>query len=157
MAIEGLGFRRIALPLVWLLGSLLMAWLFAPQFHCNKEAREVLVTVFSVLAGVLVALMTISSDARRLDGRSRRESVWFFREMKREISAQKVVFWIYLSVLALLFLDALKVFDRFGISRVSDYVIVWLSVVSLVSSFVLPSELTRRQIEALTAEIRSRS
>jgi uncharacterized membrane protein HdeD (DUF308 family) len=46
----------------------IFAWHFQPKYHDNSNALTVLVTVFSILAGFLVAVMAIVARAQLATG-----------------------------------------------------------------------------------------
>ncbi|KQV39187.1 MULTISPECIES: hypothetical protein [unclassified Rhizobium] len=130
-------------------------WLGQDLVHGNDDARDVIVTVFSILAGFLIAIMTLLGDQSVIPGS------WRIAQEKREsirakLIRQKWLFYLYLVTLSLIFLDTLlKV--RF------PEVAVWLerayfgfATTAFILSFKLPSTLMEVQTERIDAVIGAR-
>ena len=75
-------------------------------FHDNKQATEVIVTVFSILAGFLIAVMTLLGDSSLLPGTWRIGEVTRAR-MKTKLIRQKWLFYLYLLTLLAIFVTSL--------------------------------------------------
>ena len=116
-----------------------------PLIHDNELAINVIVTVFSILAGFLVAIMTIMGEPG-LVGRS-----WRASEINREIVfgrlvKQKWMFYLYLITLGLIFAASL-------VGKKSPELAVWLeriylctSIAAFILSLRLPSTLMKIQL-----------
>ena len=95
-----------------------------PLIHGNDLAINVIVTVFSILAGFLVAIMTIMGDPGIFGGRS-----WRANELNRgrvlsQLIRQKWMFTLYLFTLGMIFASSL-------IGKVLPKVVVWTERVYL--------------------------
>ena len=123
--------------------------------HANNDAREVIVTVFSILAGFLIAIMTLLGDQSVLPGS------WRFAELQRtkieaKLIRQKWLFYLYLITLTLIFTHTLTKtrWPEFG---------VWLerfyfgsATTAFILSFRLPSTLMSVQTDRIDAVIGAR-
>jgi hypothetical protein len=79
-----------------------------PLIHGNSDAVNVIVTVFSILSGFLVAVITIIGDPSVAASRDR----WRFSELhrdnvRRRLTRNKWLFVLYLVTVSLVFLAAL--------------------------------------------------
>ena len=125
-----------------------------PLIHCNQDAANIIVTVFSVLAGFLVAMIALIGDPSAAAARGS----WRFTELNRQGVAQRLarnrwMFVLYLLTLALVFAASLcKMVD--GSICYMDSILSWieriylgLAVTAFLLSFRLPWALTRMQME----------
>ena len=118
-----------------------------PLIHDNKEAVNIIVTVFSVLAGFLVGLITITGDPSRVAALGS----WRLTELNRVGVRQRLVrhrwmFVLYLLTIVLLFLSSL--------CREMEVFFSWIerlyfsfAVLAFLLSFRLPWTLTMAQME----------
>lgn len=126
-----------------------------PLIHENELAINVIVTVFSILAGFLVAIMTIMGEPG-FAGRS-----WRANELNREIVfgrlvKQKWMFYLYLVTLGLIFAASL-------VGKQSPCLAVWLeriylgtSITAFILSLRLPSALMKIQMARHEEVIKSK-
>lgn len=122
----------------------------------NERATGVIVTVFSILAGFLVAVMTLLGDQSMLPG-GWRVAAKHHTRIRAKLTRQKWLFCLYLFTLTVIFasslLDELKHNDA----------IVWLercyfglAVWAFLLSFRLPWTLMEIQMDRLNAVVESR-
>lgn len=121
----------------------------------NQDATEVIVTVFSIMAGFLIAIMSLLGDQSVLPGTwriaaTRRESI------KAKLVRQKWLFYLYLLTLSIIFVASL-------IGAHNPTVVDWLertyfglAVAAFILSFRLPSTLMAVQMERYDAVVGSR-
>lgn len=128
-----------------------------PLIHDNNEAMQVLVSVFSVLAGFLIAIITMVGDASLLSGRSWAAAVMGRKQIEVQLAWHKLLFWLYLLTLGLIFAALL-------VGKIWPTVLVWLeglvlfvSTLSFIASMGLPSTLMRVQMDMLDREIAART
>jgi len=136
--------------------GVLSAYYGQPLIHGNEQAINIIVTVFSVLAGFLVAIIAIVGDPVLLP-----PGTWRAAEMEREklnkrLIRHKWLFSIYLATLALIF-SALLFKDKY------PDVVIWLEraflflgVFAFSLSMLLPSALMKVQRERIDAVIEHR-
>jgi hypothetical protein len=117
-----------------------------PLIHNNETAVNVIVTVFSIFAGFLVAIMTIMGDPGAFSGRS-----WRANELNRgtvynRLIRQKWMFILYLTTLGLIFAASL-------IKNILPDFLVWIeriylgaAITAFILSLGLPSSLMEIQL-----------
>lgn len=123
--------------------------------HKNEKATEVIVTVFSILAGFLIAIMTLLGDASLLPGG------WKLAESRRKaISAklirQKWLFYLYLMTLSVIFASSLLNAKYPIVSECLERIYFGLAVTAFFLSFRLPASLMAVQLDRVDAVIGAR-
>lgn len=139
--------------LFFFLGSLFISgyvsWFGQPLIHDNKDAVDIITTVFSILAGFLMTVLTIIIEPKpgakiwRTDA-ARRENFYF------RIVRYKWLFMLYLIVLGMAFFISLlnkKMADYPLMIQVAEYLFVGFSSLSFIISLTLPNQLIRLQME----------
>ena len=121
-------------------------------FTGNDDATQVIVTVFSILAGFLIAVMSLLGDQSILPG-SWRISVASKTKIQTKLVRHKWLFYLYLLTLAVIFLSTL----------ISEELPVWncylekvyfgLATTAFLLSFRLPSSLMSVQMDRIDAVI----
>ncbi len=145
---------RIAYFSLSALAGLVAAIWGQPLIHGNSDATDIIVTVFSVLAGFLVGLIALTGDPTAVATRGS----WRFTELNRQgvsrrLARNRWLFVLYLLVLALIFVASLMKTVAYAESLVSialswiERVYLGLAVMAFLLSFRLPWTLTRMQIE----------
>jgi hypothetical protein len=152
---------RILFILICLVCSFIATQLICPLIGNSEEIISILITVITVFAGFLVAIVTILGDPSSIPRGS-----WRVAENKREkyelsIKRHQLIFIVYLVAIAGLFVGA--VVHGSGKDVVSDEIkgriqkiYLFLSVFSFFLTFSLPFGLGRLQIERIDAEIERR-
>jgi hypothetical protein len=150
-----IAWTRICLFAVAIVSGLAAARYGQPYIHDNDRALNVIVTTFSILAGFLVAIMTIVGDPAAFSRRS-----WQVHELMRpaiynNLLRQRWLFVLYLATLSAIFAEAL-------IPKESP-LIPWLerlylgmAVAAFVISFGLPNALLRIQMARYDEAMESR-
>lgn len=148
--------RKIATSIAICAVSGVAAWFFQPSYHGNANAITVAATVFSVLAGFLIAVLAITADERSLRGRNWRQDVGYLELIRGDVRRQRNLFVLYLSVLLLVFVGSMDLpwpaFAQAWLERV----LLFLAVCALLVSFRIPNYLMRRHIARLEELIRER-
>lgn len=131
-----------------------------PLIHENATAINVIVTVFSILAGFLVAIIAIVGDPLLVPS-----GTWRIAEGTREKTIQrltrhKYLFHVYLIALALVFASTLlkDAHQHVGIWLERTY--LFLSIFAFLLSLRLPAALMKTQqerVDHLIEERRKRS
>ena len=148
---------RIAYSVIGLCIALVGGIVLQPSFHNSPAAAEVLVTVFSILAGFLIAVMTMLGD----EGVLRRAKNWAeatadLERIEARLQRHQLTFYLYLFVLVLAF--ALS-FDKAWNDQVDlwlERVILFVGLFAFWISFRLPSHLLNHQMTSLRESIRER-
>ena len=121
----------------------------------NEVVLRILVTTFSVLVGVLLAVLTIAGDPKFLYQGNWRVASGHRRQIRVALGLYQCLFYVYLSVILLVVLSALvgpltaEVPAVRWIARVG----VSLGVMALIWSFALPTRFIRVQMERIDDEV----
>lgn len=133
----------------------LAAWKGTDLIHANDKARDIIVTVFSILAGFLIAIMTLLGDQSNLPGswkiaKSKSDAI------KAKLIRQKWLFYCYLITLSLIFLHALVASKHPSFAPWLERLYFGFATSSFLFSFTLPSTLMSVQADRIDAVIEAR-
>ncbi len=148
--------RRFRLALLTLILSTLASYSGQPLIHGNKDAIEVIVTVYSILAGFLVAIITILGDPALLPPGSWRAAELERERLIRRIRRHKWLFIAYLVTLGLVFVSLLASKAKPEYCKYLEYGFLFLATFSFALSLRLPSALVKAQIERIDSVIEQR-
>lgn len=151
-----LSWQKITYVVICIATSVFFAWQFQPKYHGNSNALSVLVTVFSILAGFLVAVMAIVGSERALKGNNWRQDTFYLTRVKQDLQKHSALFYLYLLVLALSFLAALDLGWANPIQAGLEGILLFLACLAMMLSFSLPGQLTKRHVSALETAIKAR-
>lgn len=126
-----------------------LAWKGQPFVHANEKAIDIIINVFSILAGFLIAILTLFSDMRFDESAN-----WRKLELQEAVQQQKngkhsLLFFAYLFVLVVVFLVVLLTGQANSSLKDSQAVIylersyLFLAVLSVIYSLSLPSNLLK--------------
>lgn len=155
-SLKKLSWRKIAYVFMCIAISIFFSWQFQPNYHDNSNALSVLVTVFSILAGFLVAVMAIVGSERALKGRNWRQDTFYLAQVKQDLQKHSALFYLYLLVLVLSFLATLKLGWPEVVQTGVECVLLFLACLAMLLSFSLPGQLTRRHVSDLETTIKAR-
>ena len=127
-----------------------------PLIHGNQPAIDVIVTVFSILAGFLAAIIAIIGDPASMPKGSWRVAEAKMPSIEDKINKQKWLFTGYLVTLGLIFVSLLAAKANVRISAFLEHVYLFLSSVAFIYSLKLPGFLSRIQRERVNEEIEAR-
>lgn len=117
-----------------------------PLIHGNDLAINVIVTVFSILAGFLVAIMTIMGEPSALASRSWRASELSRSNVFNRLVRQKWMFYLYLATLGLI-LAASLISKQYPIAcEWIERIYLGTAITAFVLSLGLPSALMKIQL-----------
>lgn len=127
-----------------------------PYIHNNSEAINIIVTVFSILAGFLVAVITIVGDPSGLPSGSWRLARVSSEQVYTRMNRHRLLFLMYLFTLLLIFIVSLinGYFPRFELWV--ERVYLFLAIAAFTISFQLPSALMSLHAERIEHEISAR-
>ncbi|HEP1206597.1 TPA: hypothetical protein QEN11_06835 [Stenotrophomonas maltophilia] len=129
----------------------LVAWKFQPLIHGNTDALNTIVTVFSILAGFLVAVITIVGDGVLLGRASWRRDEQAISGVRKRLTRHKLMFQIYLLVLALVFAIQLH-------GKSADWMpwcerlMLFLASFAFLASLTLPGQIFQERIKKLESQ-----
>ena len=138
------------------LWSCLASYFGQPLIHGNQDAINVIVTVFSILAGFLVAVITLVGDPKSLPSGS-----WQVARLGSDLTYNRLIRhkWLFKGYLITLFLifSSIVAKNEFPIVQVSlEYIYMFFASISCFLSFKLPSALMELQKERIEHEIDER-
>ncbi|MGE4296954.1 MAG: hypothetical protein AB7E47_02900 [Desulfovibrionaceae bacterium] len=141
-----MAYGRIAFFIGAILAGIVAAIWGQPLIHGNDNAVNIIVTVFSILSGFLIAVITIIGDPSGVAGRNS----WRFSELNRNninrrLIRNKWMFVLYLVTLTLIFVSAL-IKDHPVITVWVERVYLGLAVTAFALSFRLPWALVSIQM-----------
>ena len=126
-----------------------------PIYHGNDKARDVIVTVFAILAGFLIAVMTLLGDQSVLPG------TWRIAEAQRhairmKLIQQKWLFYLYLSTLSVIFACTVLGPHWPKGTAILERVYFGMATAAFILSFRLPSVLMEIQLDRVEAVVGAR-
>jgi len=126
------------------------------MIHGNDQAVNVIVTVFSVLAGFLVAIIAVVGDPLLLPPGTWRAAQIERDKLDNRLIRHKWLFVAYLITLALIFVDLLvaKVLPGWGVWL--ERLFLFFATFSFLLSLQLPNTLMQAQKERIDAVIEHR-
>jgi NhaP-type Na+/H+ or K+/H+ antiporter len=144
------------------------AWLAQPYVHDNSDAKTTIVTVLTVLAGFMIAIITVLGDPASIP-----EGSWRTVEVRRDNIENKIIrhAWLfvwYLASIAFLFIGMIvskiprndvwqPLQDNWElIQKIIDWIYITTGVTSFMLSFTLPFSLRKIQMERLRIEAERR-
>jgi hypothetical protein len=148
--------RKVRYAVAVVLWGALGAYYAKPLVVGNQDAINVIVTVFSILAGFLVALIAMIGDPKSLPSGGWQVARLGSDLTYNRLTRQKWMFYIYLIALALIFLSMLLRNKFQSINCIIEYGYLFFSIVAFILSFKLPSTLMELQKERIEQEISER-
>lgn len=127
-----------------------------PLIEGNQDAINVIVTVFSILAGFLIALITLIGDPKSLPNGSWQVARLGSDRTYNRLTRQKWLFYIYLIALVLIFLSTLLKSKFKEVNNFVEYLYLFFSIIAFILSFKLPGTLMELQRERIEQEIEER-
>ncbi|HVI24579.1 MAG TPA: hypothetical protein VM576_00055 [Xanthomonadaceae bacterium] len=125
--------------------SVLVSYRGQPYLHQHPDALNTIVTVFSILAGFLVAIISIVGDSASLGRASWRRDQYLVEGVRRRLIRHKLLFQLYLVILGLVFLLQLI--------GLKDEVVIWyerailfLASFAFLVSLALPEQLMSERL-----------
>ncbi|MBI9020432.1 MAG: hypothetical protein JEZ10_04160 [Verrucomicrobia bacterium] len=127
-----------------------------PLIHGNDQAVGIIVTVYSILAGFLVAIIAIVGDPLLIPSGSWRIAEGSRKKTIQRLTRHKHLFYIYLLSLAFAFAAALLKDECPRCTVWMERIYLFLSIFAFALSLCLPSALMRLQQERLDHIIEDR-
>lgn len=118
-----------------------------PLIHENKEATEVIVLVFPILAGFLIAIMTILGDPTAFSSGSWRSVELARKATFNGLARQKWLFIMYLLAVIGAFIAALLKKPCPRVTEIIERLYFGLAVSCFLLSLSLPGALMKIQLE----------
>lgn len=134
--------------------GLVLAPLLQPAYHGKADAMAALVTVFTVLAGFMLAVVALTADGRNLRRRDWRQDTYFLKEIRDRLARYRMMFHLYLVVPALAILTYIGPAWGNGVQRFAEGFVLFLAIFALLWSFRIPGEITSAHVRQLQAMIK---
>lgn len=151
-----ISWRKLVIALIVISGAGFAGWLFQPKYHGNDEALASLVSIFSILAGFLAAIIAVVANDRALKGRTWRQDTFYLDKVKKELKKHQLLFYMYLVTLTLAFVCQLKFDWPWDLQTWLERILLFFAALAMSMSFALPVRLTKRQVEDLEKVIKDR-
>lgn len=139
---------------ICLASAIVLAPLLQPAYHGNADAMTALVTVFTVLAGFMLAVMALAADGRNLRRRDWRQDTYFLKEIRDRLARYRIMFHLYLLVPALAILTYIGPAWGDSVQRFAEGFVLFLAIFALLWSFRIPGEITSAHVRQLQAAIK---
>lgn len=120
-----------------------------PLIHGNESAVTLIVTMFSLLAGLLVGILTLVSDPALLPTSTWRAADKVKGALFVRMRAHRLLFLVYLSTLAAIFAASVLQARAPVVVKWLETAYLSLSILGFIYSFTLPWSLARLQRERL--------
>ena len=119
--------------------SAFLAYKGQPLIHGNEKAIDIIINVFAILAGFLISVMILFNDIDFDENAN-----WRKNKLQEDVQNQKfkkhsILFWAYLFVVFFVFIAILFKDSQYVCWL--EYLYLFLSCISLLYSFLLPSDL----------------
>lgn len=148
--------KKVFFAIATLVSAVFLTNLLHPYIHNNQDAINVIVTVFSILAGFLVAVITLIGDPQSLPQGSWQVAQLGSARTYNRLTRKKWLFILYLLTLTLVFLSVLIKGNFPDIEPWLEKAYLFLAISALILSFRLPSALMQLQQERIEQEIEHR-
>lgn len=133
-----------------------VGWNFRPMIAGNADAINTIVTIFSILAGFLIAVMTFIAEPVLRRARRWEDLQSMKKTVKRQLLRQKILFFLYLTTLGLALTMYLIPDGCLVIMKWSEILFLSLATFVFLASFTLPSSLINVQIERYEAALQDK-
>ncbi len=147
--------KRIALLCTAAIISAGVGYIFQPLISDNTEAISTIVTIFSILAGFLIALITLIAEPALSRAKDWTELQTLKPSIENKLTRQKLLFFLYLFTLGL-------ALAMFLVPEAETQMLLWLerlflglAVFVFLVSFALPGSLMKIQMERYDSALES--
>lgn len=145
----------------WRLGKLAAAigvsagigYVFQPMVANNTDAVNTVVTIFSILAGFLIAVITLIAEPTLKQAKNWQELQLMKKTVQRKLFRQKLLFFLYLITLGVALGTFLVPDAQAELRRWLETVFLGLATFVFLASFDLPGSLMKIQLERYEAEM----
>lgn len=132
------------------------AYFGQPLIHGNDNAINIIVTVFSILAGFLVAIITIIGDPSSLPSGGWQRARLGSEVLYNRLTRHRLLFLLYLTTLLLIFVASLIKGKVIILDTWIERIYLFFSIAAFSLSFQLPTSLMNLHKERIEHEIESR-
>jgi predicted tellurium resistance membrane protein TerC len=154
--IHSIDFKKVRYALIISITSLVLTIIIKPLIENNQNAVNVIVTVFAILAGFLIALITLAGDPNYTPKGSWRIAFYHQDKIGNLLVRYKWLFYLYLMILLLVFVSFLLEGRNSFIVDIVEYSYVFSSVLAFILSLKIPSSVIKMHQERIEEEIMRR-
>jgi len=148
--------HKITFGFAVLLWSCIGSYYGQPYIHGNQDAINIIVTMFSILAGFLVAIITLVGDPKSLPSGGWQKAQLGYKRTYNRLTRHKWLFKLYLTTLAFIFISILLKDKLKDYQQLIEYLYLFLAIAAFIFSLRLPSTLMIIQQERIEHEINER-
>lgn len=131
----------------------LIGYFFQPMVADNTNAVNTVVTIFSILAGFLIAVITLIAEPNLKQAKSWQELPLMKKTVQRKLFRQKLLFYLYLITLGVALGTFLVPESQAELRRFLEAIFLGLATFVFLASFDLPGSLMKIQMERYEAEL----
>ena len=150
--------RKVATFVVIIVLSGVVSCTAQPLIHGNEKAVDLIVNVFSILAGFLVAIMTLFSDFSINNETNWREVTLKRHTISVRAAKNKNLFYCYLLVLVFVFISVLLSKSTIEwhqeVVKYAECIYLFLACIAWGYSLFLPNNIYRLQKEKLDSALK---
>lgn len=133
--------------------SVFVGYQLQPMVSNNQDAVNTVVTIFSILAGFLIAAITFIMEPTLQQAKNWEELQHMKKTMQRRMFRQKILFFLYLLTLGFALAMYLTPASMIEITRWLQALFLGLATFVFIASFSLPGSLMRIQMERYEAAL----
>lgn len=152
--------RKVTIFIIIIVFSGIISYFAQPHIHGNEKAVDLIINVFSILAGFLVAIMTLFSDFSINNETNWREVSLQKQTIRVRAAKNKHLFYCYLIVLVFVFISILfaksEGYLYQEIVKYAEYIYLYFASIALGYSLFLPNKIYQLQKEKLDNAIKER-
>lgn len=152
--------RKVVTFLFIIILSSIISYFIQPFIHGNEKAIDLIINVFSILAGFLVAIMTLFSDFSINNETNWRELSLKKNTIRVRAAKNKYLFYCYLLVLIFVFISILLSKSEIEwhkiVVKYAEYAYLIFACISLCYSVFLPKKIYQLQKEKLDSALKER-
>jgi hypothetical protein len=152
----GINRTKFVIFIFVVLFSFILAYLAQPFIPASSQAVNLIITVFSILAGFLVIFIVFAGDYSNLVEGSWRLAFFQHKVIRNRLFRHCILFMAYLGTLVLIFISIIikELFP--SITRCIEVCYLSIGFSAFFYSFFLPFSLMKYQDERIKAEINKR-
>lgn len=151
-----LDLSKILLGIIAIVIGGVSAYYGQPLIHKNDQAINLIVTVFSVLSGFLIAIIAIIGDPMLLPPGTWRAAEMGREKLEKKLVRHKFLFFLYLLTLGVVFLTLLFKDDYLQLTVWLERIFLFSGTAAFFCSTWLPGSLMKGQQDKINAVIEHR-
>ncbi|KTG26278.1 hypothetical protein AWR38_00485 [Idiomarina sp. WRN-38] len=139
-----ISYKKVFKLLILLILASISAYVLQPWYAESDRASIIIVSVFSMLSGFLLAVMAVVANDKSLRGRNWREKTYYLQSISDELLRHQMTFYVYLLTLVAVFAASVSGTWCSNAQKLAQYALLFLASIGIALSFRLPAELKKR-------------